>query len=87
MLSGDIRRAAVYSFKHGVIGTDIAGWNESETADQTAAEVGEDVSLQVLHDHHVKLVRVHHELHAGVVDDLVIALDLRIFFRDLLENG
>ena len=30
-----------------------------------------DVSVQVLHDHHVKLVRVHHELHAGVVDDLV----------------
>ena len=74
-------------FEHCIVGTNVAGRYKTKAADQTTAKVGENVAVEVLHYHHIKLVRVHDELHAGVVDDLVIALDLRIFFRDLLENG
>ena len=87
VFAGDVRGTAVNGFEHCVVGTDVAGRNEAEAADQAAAEVGKDITVEVLHNHNVKLVRVHDELHAGVVDDLVICLDLRVVLCDFAEDS
>ena len=87
VLSGDIRSTSVNGFEHCVVGTDVAGRNEAEAADQAAAEIGKDITVEVLHYHHIKLVRVHDELHAGVVDDLVVCLDLRVILCDFTEDS
>ena len=87
VLSGNIRSTSVNGFEHCVVGTDVAGRNEAEAADQAAAEIGKNVAVEVLHYHHIKLVRVHDELHAGVVDDLVVCLDLRVILCDFTEDS
>ena len=87
VLSGDIRSTSVNGFEHCVVGTDVAGRYKTKAADQAAAEIGKDITVEVLHYHHVKLVRVHDKLHAGVVDDLVISLDLRIILCYFAEDS
>ena len=49
-------------------------------------EVGQDVAEQVGGDDHVELVRVHHQLHAGVVDDHLLGRDLGVLRRDLARH-
>lgn len=44
--------------------------------------VGDDVAVEVWHDHNVKLAWVRHELHSTVVDDDVIIFDVRVFEGD-----
>ena len=73
-------------FEHCIVGTNVAGRYKTKAADQTAAKVGENIAVEVLHYHHIKLVRVHDELHAGVVDDLVISLDLRVILCNFAED-
>ena len=73
-------------FEHCIVGTNVAGRYKTKAADQTAAKVGENITVEVLHYHHIKLVRVHDELHAGVVDDLVISLDFRVILCNFTED-
>lgn len=61
-------------------------WNNASTADETGREVVDDGAVQVRHDHHVELVRVRDELHAGVVDNHILRLDHRVQLRDLSES-
>ena len=86
VLSGNIRSTSVNGFEHCIVGTNVAGRYKTKAADQTAAKVGENVAVEVLHYHHIKLVRVHDELHAGVVDDLVISLDFRVILCNFTED-
>ncbi len=58
---------------------------EAEPADQTGAEVGDDVAVEIFQHQHVELLGPHHELHAAVVDDLVVRLDVGIILRDVVE--
>ena len=77
----------MYGLKHSIVRTDIAGWNESQASDQAAAQVRKNISVQVLHYHNIKLIRIHDKLHAGVIDDFIITFNLRIFLCNLFENG
>ena len=77
---------SVNGFEHCIVGTNVAGRYKTKAADQAAAKVGENVAVEVLHYHHIKLVRVHDELHAGVVDDLVISLDFRVILCNFTED-
>ena len=54
------------------------------TADQAACQIVDDVTVQIRHDHHVELLRVANHLHAGVVDDHRVELDVRIVLGGLL---
>ena len=68
-------------FEDGRAVADVGAGREAEAADQAAGEVGENVAEQVFHHHHVERVRIHHQLHAGGVDDAVVGLDRRIALR------
>lgn len=55
---------------------------KSSTTDEPANDIRHNRPVQVRHDHHVELVRFRNELHAAVVDDHVIVLDVGVFLSD-----
>ena len=55
---------------------DVRARHDAEAADEAGAEVGDDVAVEVLEQQHVELLGSHDELHAEVVDDHVVGLDL-----------
>ena len=56
----------------------LAPGRDAETADQTGGEVADDVAVEVRQHEHVVQVRLLDELHAHVVDDAVLELDLAL---------
>ncbi len=60
---------------------------DTEAADHSRAEVGEDVAVEVRQHEHVVLLRALHELHAHVVDDAVVELDVLVLRRDLARDA
>ena len=83
VLAGNIRRGAVNGFKHRYLMADVRAWHKAETADESSAEVGDDVAVEIFHQQHVVLVGVHHQLHAGVVDDVLAVGDFGIVLGDV----
>nr|CAI5868401.1 unnamed protein product [Callosobruchus analis] len=59
----------------------ILARHESRSSDQTAYNTSDDVSVQVGCEDDVEMVRLGDELHATIVHDQVIDLNLRILFR------
>src|SRR5438128_2721042 len=83
VLSGNVGGGAVDGFKDGALVADVGARHQAKAADEGSTEVGNDVSVEILHQQHVVLVRVHYQLHAGVVDDVLAVGDLGILFRDI----
>ena len=59
----------------------VGGADDAETADQPGAQIRDDVAVQVGHHQHVELRRVHHQVHARGVDDLLVVLDVGVVSR------
>ena len=59
---------------------------EPQAADQPRAQVGDDVAVQVRQHEHVVLLGPLDELHAHVVDDAVVELDVGVLLRDLARH-
>lgn len=79
-------RIARPGLEDGVLGSHIPAGQEPRTADEAASDVGHDRSVQVRHDHHVELVRIGGQLHAGVVHDDRVRLQVRILPSNLLAS-
>ncbi len=88
--TGDIRRAAVGGLEHGrlrAIGRiQVARRCHPHAAGKHGGKVGENIALEIAGDHHVERPGAGDELHAGSVDELVVAGDVRIVARDGLER-
>ena len=76
-LPGDIGRGAVDGFEDGVVVADIGARHDAQPAHQPGGEVRNDVAVEVRQHQHVERLRPHHQLHAGVVHDQFVVLDLR----------
>ena len=50
-LSGDIRCGTVNGLEDGSVLSNVTRWRQTETSDETGTHVGQDVSVQVGHDH------------------------------------
>ena len=62
-------------------------WTASNmAADKATGQVGNDVAVEIRRDQYVEVFRMHDQLHACVIDDLVVAFDLRIVLGDFLED-
>jgi hypothetical protein len=61
----------------------VRAGRHAEPADQPRADVGHDVAVEVREHEHVVFLGVLHDLHAHVVDDLVLELDVGVLGRDL----
>ena len=68
------------------VGADVCAGRKTQTADQTRTQVRDDVAEQIGRDQHVELPRVQHKLHAGVVDDHLVVLDVGILRRHLARD-
>lgn len=66
-----------YGLEHGVLATNVASGNDTGTSDETSSDVGNNVTVQVGHDHNVELLGLGDKLHGGVVDNHVVELDAR----------
>src|ERR1035437_7602787 len=80
--SGNVGCGTVHRFKDGALVAEIRAGNEAEAADQSGAEVGKNVAVEILHQQNIVLVGMHHQLHAGVVDDVLAVSDLGILLRN-----
>mmetsp|Transcript_4585 Transcript_4585/g.16054 ORF Transcript_4585/g.16054 Transcript_4585/m.16054 type:complete len:283 (+) Transcript_4585:1653-2501(+) len=61
----------------------VQAGGEAQTAHEAGAEVADDVTIKVWHHEHVELARVLDQLHAAVVDDLLLKDDLGILGGNL----
>jgi len=64
----------------------VASWNNTRATDKTSADIGEDTSVQVGHDHDIELLGPGDTLHGGVVDDHIIGLQGWVLLSNLLEG-
>ena len=62
---------------------DIAAGRNAQPADQARAEIADDVAVEVRKHHHIEAPRIYDKLHAAVVDDDFLVLQLRIFLGHL----
>ena len=83
VLPGVLRRGAVRRLEDRDSLAEVRARREPEPADHPGAEVRDDVAVQVRQDEHVVLLRPLHELHAHVVDDAVVELDVVVLLGDL----
>ncbi len=60
---------------------EIGGADDAESADEAGAQIRHDVAVQIRQHQHVELRRVHHQVHARGVDDLLVVRDLGILAR------
>lgn len=88
VLTSDIWGGAVDGFEEGdAISTDISGWGETETTDQTSSKIGEDITVKVGHDKHVVLGGILDDSEADSVEVGVFKLDVGVLFGDFSGNS
>ena len=76
-------RRAVRRLEDRDVRAEVAAGREAEPADQAGAEVGDDVAVEVRQHEHVVLLGPLDELHAEVVHDPVVELDVGVLGRDV----
>ena len=54
----------------------VGAGRDAEAADEAGGEVGDDVAVEVRQHQHVVQLGLLHELHAHVVDDAILELDV-----------
>src|SRR5205809_6272209 len=83
IFAGDIRRRAMNRLKYRTALAQIRAWNKPEAPHKRGAQVGNDVTVKVFHHQHVALIRIHDQLHAGVVYNVLAVGNLGIFLRNV----
>jgi len=87
VLALDVKTDVTASWlEYSDITTHVATWDDTRTSDQSSANVGENTTVQVGHDHDVELLRTANTLHACVVDDHVVGLNRGVFLANLLDS-
>ena len=82
-----LRGRAVRRLEDRGVLAEVRARRHPEAADHAGGEVGEDVAVQVREHEHVVLLRPLDELHAHVVHDPVVELDVAVLVRDLARNA
>ena len=59
---------------------EIGARHEPEAADQSGAQIGDDVAVEIRQQQHVELLGLHHQLHARRVDDPLVVGDVGELF-------
>lgn len=68
------------------VATHVAAGNQTGATDKSGADVGENATVQVRHDHHVELLGPGDGLHGCVVDNHVVNLQSRVVLGGLMES-
>ena len=83
VLARVLRRRAVRRLEQRRLGAEVGARGDAEAADEAGAQVGDDVAVQVRAHQHVVQLGLLHELHAHVVDDAILELDVGVALGDL----
>lgn len=72
--------------ENGNVTAHVATWDDTWASDKGGTDVGENASVQVWHDHDVKLLWAGNALHGGVVDNHVAGLEGWVVLGDVVEG-
>ena len=78
ILSGVLRRAAVRRLEKRYPFADVSAGRHAQSAHQPRAQVGDDVPVEIGRDNDIVFLRAPHQLHAEVIDERVMELDVRV---------
>ena len=67
--------------KKGCVQSDIGAGRDSQATDESSAQIRNDIAIQIWHEKDVVLLGLLHELHAHVVDQHLLKLDVGIACR------
>lgn len=83
VLSSNVKTDVTCSrFENSDVLSEVGARNHSRSTDESASDVGHNVSVQVGGDENIKLARIGDKLHAGVINNHLSKLDLRILLRN-----
>src|SRR6266568_167901 len=82
VLAGDVGGRSVNGFEDGALMPQVCSRNQTEATDESCAQIADNVAVEIFKQQGVVLIRIHDQLHAGVVDD-VFAVE---YFRKALGN-
>ncbi len=86
VLPGVFGGRAVHRLEHRRVLADVGPRRDPQAAHQPGAQVAEDVAEEVGGDNHVVLLRTLHQLHAHVVHDAIVELDVGVLLRHLARR-
>jgi hypothetical protein len=70
----------------GDVAAHVASRDDTRSTNKTSANVGKDTSVQVGHDHNIKLLWPGDTLHGGVVDDHILGGESGVVLANALEG-
>ena len=56
------------------------------TSNKSTGQVGDDISIQISHDHDIKLVWFGHQLHAAIINDHIVSFNIGVLLCNLLAR-
>jgi glycine oxidase len=71
----------VHCFEHGAFFADVCARHKPEPANQTSAQIGNDITIKVLAQQHIELFGPHHKLHRRVVYNHIGRFNVSVFLR------
>jgi len=84
VLASDIWGSTMNGFKDGqVVGTNVSGWSDSETANKAGAEIRKNVSVEVWHDEYIELGWVLDHVEADGIEVHFPIVDLWVLLGGL----
>lgn len=84
VLASNVRGCSVHCLSQAqTIETNVCGGSQTQATDQTGAQITDDITVQVRHDQDVELGGVTDQLHAGVVDNQLVVLDVGVLGSNL----
>lgn len=72
--------------KNSDVTAHVAAGHNTGATNQRSANVGQDTTVQVGHDHDVELLGLGDALHGGVIDNHIVGLDGRVLLGGLVEG-
>lgn len=73
--------------EHSDIATHVAARHNTGTTNEGRADVGQDATVQVRHDHDIELLGARDSLHGGVVDNHIVHFQSGIVLGNLVEGA
>src|SRR5882672_7450919 len=77
----------MHSLEHSTFMANVGAGNHAEASDQACGQIAHDVAIKIRKQEHVKLQGIHHDLHAGVINDEFFVLDKGELRRDSADRS
>lgn len=76
----------IYHFKDDAVARVGRSSNDTGASNYSGCQIINDVTIQIWHNHDIKLGRFRYQLHSCIIDNHFFEFDFRIKFSDLLDT-